>query len=196
MPDGLEAYYLLKDNIKGSEGDRYASMSKIECGVIPAKEGVILTGEGGNTATEGIYNFDITTIDDNDYEVKTEVDNIKLYNILTGSVAAEYVADDAYVLSKPSDKEIGFYLAELNKQNNTAWKNNSHKAYLPASKLPGAALSAGFRFSFGDNNTTPIEEMETESSEVKGIYDLTGRKLEGISGTGIYIINGKKVLVK
>ena len=58
----------------------------------------------------------------------------------------------------------------------------------------GAALSAGFRFSFG--GTTDIEEVETESENVKAIYDLTGRKLESIAGPGIYIIDGKKVIVK
>jgi hypothetical protein len=56
-------------------------------------------------------------------------------------------------------------------------------------------MSAGFRFSFGDENTTAIEEVETRN-EAEEIYDLTGRKLEGITGAGIYIINGKKVLVK
>ena len=40
--------------------------------------------------------------------------------------------------------------------------------------------------------------MKGESGKVKGIYDLTGRKLKGENGNlkGVYIINGKKVLVK
>ena len=49
------------------------------------------------------------------------------------------------------------------------------------------------------NDPTDVEEVfdevKTESGEVKGIYDLTGRKVEGPT-KGIYIINGKKVLVK
>ena len=45
-------------------------------------------------------------------------------------------------------------------------------------------------------NTTGISEVKGESGEVKGAYDLTGRKLEQITAPGVYIVNGKKVLVK
>jgi hypothetical protein len=38
--------------------------------------------------------------------------------------------------------------------------------------------------------------VKGESGEVKGVYDLRGRKLNEISAPGIYIIGGKKVLVK
>ena len=41
-----------------------------------------------------------------------------------------------------------------------------------------------------------IEEVTGEDAKVKTIYDLTGRKVEKITGAGIYIVNGKKVLVK
>ena len=44
-------------------------------------------------------------------------------------------------------------------------------------------------------NATGVEEVKAESGEVKGIYDLQGRKVESPS-KGIYIIDGKKVLVK
>lgn len=43
---------------------------------------------------------------------------------------------------------------------------------------------------------TSIGNIITEESAVKGIYDLTGRKLEQITAPGIYIVDGKKVLVK
>lgn len=49
-------------------------------------------------------------------------------------------------------------------------------------------------------NETGIEKaednVECENVKVKGIYDLQGRKIEAITDSGIYIINGKKVLVK
>ncbi|MBR5813741.1 MAG: CotH kinase family protein [Bacteroidaceae bacterium] len=42
---------------------------------------------------------------------------------------------------------------------------------------------------------TGVEEVEYESEE-QAIYDLTGRRVEAITTSGIYIINGKKVFVK
>ena len=41
-----------------------------------------------------------------------------------------------------------------------------------------------------------ISEVNGENGNVKTIYDLTGRKIENITTPGIYIVNGKKVLVK
>ena len=43
---------------------------------------------------------------------------------------------------------------------------------------------------------TGISEIKGEENSVKVIYDLTGRKIDTITAAGIYIINGKKVLVK
>lgn len=47
----------------------------------------------------------------------------------------------------------------------------------------------------GSSITTGIDNVEGENG-VNVIYDLTGRKIENITKAGIYIINGKKVLVK
>ena len=190
LPDGVTAWYLTTDGVN----DDYVTMTEITGNIVPANTGVILEGPAGT------HNLTITTTD---YEIGN--------NLLTGTVEAKYIDYDAYVLSKPSGKEIGFYLADRNidatgnkitdealkNQEGTRFKNNSHKAYLRRTAVsPAMQMSAGFRFRFSGGVTTPIDEMEYENSEVKGIYDLTGRKLEGISGTGIYIVNGKKVLVK
>ena len=47
-----------------------------------------------------------------------------------------------------------------------------------------------------EGNETGIEEVKGENEEAKGIYDLTGRRVEAITHPGIYIINGKKIFVK
>jgi hypothetical protein len=46
------------------------------------------------------------------------------------------------------------------------------------------------------DGTTGVEEVETENEEVKVIYDLTGRRVQETVKGGIYIINGKKTIVK
>ena len=148
--------------------------------VVPAKTGVVLAG------AEDDYDFAITT-----------ADAFEGTNALAGTVAATNVTDDAYVLSYIDTNEdgvkdeVGFYTATKNQSSNAAWKNNSHKAYLV---VPGASEVASYSFRFGEG-TTGVEkvEMRNEKSE---LYDLTGRRVENIAAPGIYIVNGKKVLVK
>ena len=41
-----------------------------------------------------------------------------------------------------------------------------------------------------------IDEVKAESGKVQGIFDLAGRRLNAITEPGIYIVDGKKVLVK
>jgi hypothetical protein len=47
-----------------------------------------------------------------------------------------------------------------------------------------------------NEDQTSIEDVESENGNVKVIYDLQGRKIETITKSGIYIVDGKKVLVK
>ena len=72
----------------------------------------------------------------------------------------------------------------------THFLNNANKAYLPVTNAKGANM---IRFNFG-GETTAIDGAEVEST-VKTIYDLSGRKVSGMSAPGLYIVNGKKVLV-
>ena len=49
---------------------------------------------------------------------------------------------------------------------------------------------------FGDEKTVTSIENITVENGANVIYDLTGRKVDAITTAGIYIVNGKKVLVK
>ena len=178
LPDGVTAHTITINTELGT-----ATLSE-GFTKIPANTGVILAGAA---------NTHYLTIIDEEVALKGD-------NILEGTVAATYITEKSYVLANPTDengnpKGIGLYEAMTKGQAEGTFLNNSHKAYLPASEVPAdAALSAGFRFSFG--GTTAIEEVNAENGDVKAIYDLTGRKLSEITKPGIYIVNGNKVLVK
>ena len=43
---------------------------------------------------------------------------------------------------------------------------------------------------------TAIENVVVENAAVKGIFDMQGRKMDAITAPGLYIVNGKKVMVK
>ena len=76
---------------------------------------------------------------------------------------------------------------------------NANKAYMI---LPAASTSSSsFSLRFANGGATDVEEVfENENTDgtelVETIYDLQGRRLSEIKTPGIYIINGKKVLVK
>ena len=80
------------------------------------------------------------------------------------------------------------------KERKSAFLNNGHKAYLPTGNLKQGASygkSLGLYFS----GTTNLNEVKGENGKVKTIYDLQGIKV-GTPAKGIYIIDGRKVLVK
>jgi hypothetical protein len=48
-----------------------------------------------------------------------------------------------------------------------------------------------------EDNFTSVNDVKIKMNEVDGnIYDLTGRKLQNLSKKGLYIQNGRKVVVK
>ena len=87
---------------------------------------------------------------------------------------------------------IGFYNA-VNGKNENEFYNNAFKAYLEIDESTVPASSASLRFDF--DGTTGIEEVEIRN-EKEEIYDLTGRRVNEITKSGVYIVNGKKILVK
>ena len=182
IPEGVEAYTAGR-----IEGDRL-KMQAVE-DVIPANTAVIIKAE------EGKYTF---------IPGKETPEAIE-GNLLRGTLIDTYIkpasAQTAYVLSKV-DGIVGMYRAKL-KADGT-FKNNANRVYMLLGEInvgegdldtssPGGQLSNGYRFDF--SGTTAIESVETESAAPAVYYDLSGRRVQN-PAKGIYIVNGKKVLVK
>ena len=113
-------------------------------------------------------------------------------NLLKGTTKRTLITKESnkayYVLGM--NEGIGFYNA-VNGKNEGEFYNDAFKAYLEVPTPQGVNM---LRFDFS-GETTGVEEVEVEST-VKTIYDLSGRKVSSMSAPGLYIVNGKKVLVK
>ena len=149
-----------------------ATLTKLTC--VPAETGVILKYKTG--IENGMVYLPVQTNTVNDVVSK-----------LNGTFAKTSVTDDAYVLSKPSD-QVGLFKAQ---KSAGAWINNAFRAYLPAT-INGARF---LTFNFDDNAETGISAVEIEEAAPAdaAIYDLSGRRVQNAK-SGLYIINGKKVI--
>ncbi|MBO7272183.1 MAG: hypothetical protein J6U89_04830, partial [Bacteroidaceae bacterium] len=75
-------------------------------------------------------------------------------------------------------------------------KMDAEKLYCTIDIDMSAILGQVINVVFGDENTvTSISNIAVENAE-NVIYDITGRRVNEITKAGIYIVNGKKVLVK
>ena len=181
IPENVKAYYIAAEGINGN----YATLTQIE-NVIPANTAVILEG------AEGEYTFNVSETD------AAAVSG----NLLKGTVINTNIIGQAYVLGNDAEDGVGLYKTLMRtialssaSGEVSVFLNNAYKAYLPASAVPAAAQgAANFSFRF-EGGTTGISEVKGENGEVKAIFDLTGRQVNAVE-RGIYIINGKKVLVK
>jgi len=144
---------------------------------VPAGTGLLLAG------TEGVT-----------YKVPYATSNAFYVNLLKPVTEAQGVptTDGAYtnfLYGKVDDVE-GFF------KSSGSGTVAAGKAYL---QLPTAALPAGVKgVSFViDDELTPVQPLTADGDAPASIFDLNGRKMvNGRLPKGVYIINGKKVMVK
>ena len=136
---------------------------------VAANTGLILKGTAGET-------YDIPVV--------ASGTDISATNKLQAAVTATDIdADKAYILQGGL-----FHLV------NAASTVPAGKAYLLASDVPSTAPALMFVFA-DDMQTTGINAVKGEGFMVNGYYDLQGRKVANPT-KGLYIMNGKKVMVK
>ena len=147
------------------------TITPIEGTVIPANTGVILK------ADEGTYNFVVTD------EAAGDVTG----NILTGTTTAttkEALGGTVFTLGQNSEGVVGL-------RNYTGTSIRAYSAY-----TTNVSASRAF-YPFSDDETTGINAVDTEAKEINdGVYyNLNGQRVT-TPRKGLYIVNGKKVMVK
>ena len=194
----VKAYTIEGVEAKNADGYYFAKVKKLaqQGDVVPAQTAVVLecnstnpadnqllptgdeTPETSNNRLCGTFFGEaingLTVKDGTGAERNVTRDNIRAFNINTAD----------------SRNPIGFY-----KLNNTVTTIPGNKAFLVLTNAE--AQAKGFVLEFEDGGTTGIETIENSrhSTEDGVYYDLQGRRVENPT-RGVYIVNGKKVVIK
>ena len=177
MPEGVEGGIVTD----AADGNLTVDYHYHAGSIVPANTGLLLKG-AAKTYT---------------YDLSTETPDAPEVNFLKGSVDGGMTEGEGclfYMLSYDREgKNLGFYWGE---KEGAAFKNGAGKAYLA---LPQAVASQVRGFVL-DGTTTGISGVTTEANNAPAaVYSLTGVRMgtstDGLPA-GIYIVNGKKVLVK
>lgn len=119
-----------------------------------------------------------------------EVASIDADNKLVASTGTAIDAStQAYVLAKNTDTDNKAVFKKLS-SNTEERALAQYKAYLNLTGIQAAKLSISF-----NDNVTAINNATLAQEKTSSIYDLSGRKSNKLQ-KGIYIVNGKKIIVK
>ena len=145
-------------------------MTKIDDGIINLSQGVVLKSTSASIPL---------------YYSATGSATIYSDNSLLGTMTTIINPGNAFVLNKGS-QGIGFYKLSA------SGTIGAHKAYLT---YDGSSARAFFSFD-EDSETTSISEIETmRNVGNETFYNLNGQKVQNPT-KGLYIVNGKKVIIK
>lgn len=183
LPDGLTAHYCKTYNsANGTIG-----VVDID-GVVPANTGVLLKGTPGETYTLTRTNSDAATVEGNALVAVTEATHV---DPIDGDYTNFMMSDGKFIKIEASD--------------DPNVKMPANRAYLKilTSELPSdPSLARDITLSW-DDDATSISEMEKwRNGENEKFYDLQGRLIvngklsNGKLPKGLYINNGRKVVIK
>lgn len=167
-PEGVKAY-------AGTVSNGSVKLTEYANGVIPANKGVLLVSDNATSATFTLANDDDVTTIDNDLK------GVNAVTELTNVENSEQVR-----IFSTKDGVVGFY-----KPNSNITSLAANKAYVMAPATEGAlALNFG-------GNVTGINSVSDNAAMPNNveIYDLAGRRVNH-AVKGVYVVNGKKIIVK
>ncbi len=182
MPEGVTGYTITSEDGKTLKFNE----AYVAGAVVPAKTALVLK------ATE-----ELTADKEYTYTIVNSTAVAPTDNLLHGSVEnATTNVDGAhayYKLASDPVEGLGFYYGA---EDGGAFTNGAHKAYL-AVMTKTMSQMRGFSF---DSMTTGINHVVANAEHAKNtvIYDLNGRRVNSLNAAtkGVYIVNGKKVIVK
>ena len=174
LPEDVKAYSCSEANKNAEKEEEQLTLE--EATSLKANTPYLMSGN------EGTYNFSGYGLADKDsYTDGLFVGTYENYKTTANS--------NTYVLQKKGDEAAFYLVGEGEDAQPTVGAYRCYMVYEGAAGAP--------KFSFGrGGDTTSIEGSELDAQGSVLIYDLMGRKVNTMEKGGIYIVNGKKVIVK
>lgn len=193
LPEGVSMFLVSATDATA----KTATLKKLDLDYIPARTGVILA----TADTKGKFDFETYATDPeatlpsgNDNLLVAQMDNVAIpYSVdVDGTKKYNYIF---YALPNNSGvTELGFYHPA------DGFKSGRNFSYLQiADDVKGGSTSSGakaFRFVMDMGETTAVHAVETSRAVTDdAYYILQGTRVERPAGKGIYIHNGKKIII-
>ena len=194
----VKAYTIEGVEAKNADGYYFAKVKKLaqQGDVVPAQTAVVLECNSTNPADNQL----LPTGDEDPEQSNNRLCGTFFGSAINGLAVKDGAGNDYYVThdnirafninTADSRNPIGFYKVKSNVTNIPG-----NKAFLVLTNAE--AQAKGFVLEFEDGGTTGIETIENSkhSAEDGVYYDLQGRRVENPT-RGVYIVNGKKVVIK
>ena len=168
LPTGITANTITVTGTKG----HYQATASVISDVIPAGTPVLLV----DTSAESSAEMTLTTNDD---EATVGI------NELLGTYKAMDTPDGTLVFSQKAGVP-GFYAYDTSKQ------LKAYKTYMLKANLPEGVRE----LVLSNGDVTSIESIEGTGDDALPTYDLQGRRVVKAQAAGVYIVDGKKKLVR
>ncbi len=163
----------------------------------------VYNGQGAGITVEGYYvpaNTGVLVMSQTTetpyYFVKTAQATTLPVNYLKPSVnGGVFEAEDGYLYYKlaydnyTTQTGLGFYWGA---DNGGAFSVKAGTAYLA---VPSADVQNAKPFVF-NSETTGITHAAADSKQHKAIYNMNGQRVESMQQTGLYVVDGKKVVIR
>lgn len=148
---------------------------------VPANTGVLVVGFKNATPYYFPKTTETTTLPDN--QLKPAPENGGIFTAENGYKYYKLAYNDY-----DAKTGLGFYWGA---ENGGAFSVKAGTAYLAVPESD--ATAKGFSF---DGSTTGINGINVANNEPKTIYNLNGQRMNNLTQPGLYIVNGKKVVIR
>ena len=181
LPSGLKAYIVTESSVSTNE----ATLKRVD-NLLPATTPVVIKGEQADTYLLMPYDGTVAPLDKWENKlIGTYIGQENKWGVPVNQGDAN--EGSILTLGRNGNGEVGFFYYQ-------GTQIPPYRAYLTYNSILDSR--ACFMLRIDDSEESGIEEIENSKSVNRKYFDLQGRRVNGKPARGIYIREGKKIMIK